>query len=111
MNVDGGSCEESKFDHSHSYVRIGEQPVLRSRSSANRRMMAPVKLCGQHQLSSRVEGLILGERRRDGQEKGNQESGQRRQSEISWLSGFSIFVKRWRRQNVGRHPVNVAIAV
>jgi hypothetical protein len=74
-------------------------------------MMAPVKFCGQHQLSSRVEGSILGERRRDGQEKGNQESGQRRQSEISRLSGFSIFVKRWRRQNVGKHPVNVAIAV
>ncbi len=35
MNVNGGSCEESKFDHSHSYVRIGAQPVLRSRSSAN----------------------------------------------------------------------------
>jgi hypothetical protein len=54
-------------------------------------MMAPVKFCAQHQLSSRVEGLILGERRRDGQEKGNQESGQGRQSEISRVNGFSDF--------------------
>jgi hypothetical protein len=52
--------EEWKCDHSHSYVRIGAQPVLRSRSSANRRMMAPVKFCGRHQLSSRVEGSYSG---------------------------------------------------
>jgi hypothetical protein len=67
-------------------------------------MMAPVKFCGQHQLSSRVEGLILGERRRDGQEKGNQESGQRRQSEISRINGFSDFRLAMAAAKCGQTP-------
>jgi hypothetical protein len=67
-------------------------------------MMAPVKFCGQHQLSSRDEGSILGERRRDGQEKGNQESGQRRQSEISRVYGFSDFRLAMAAAKCGQTP-------